>query len=105
MNILLIEDDQSAAMGISLVLKAGSNQVYHAATGYEGLEMANQNSYHLIVLDINLPDISGYDLLKTLRRSGDATPVIVLSGLGSVQDKVRGLELGADDYLAKPFLK
>jgi len=105
MNILLIEDDQSAAMGISLVLKSGANQVYHAATGYEGLDLANQNSYQLIVLDINLPDVSGYDVLKTLRRSGDATPVIVLSGLGSVQDKVRGLELGADDYLAKPFLK
>jgi two-component system cell cycle response regulator CtrA len=105
MNILLIEDDQTAAQSIAMILKAGSNQVQHAATGYDGLELANQNTYQLIVLDINLPDLSGYDVLKTLRRGGDATPVIVLSGLGSVQDKVRGLELGADDYLAKPFLK
>ncbi len=103
MRILYVEDEQFLAEAVIHVLKKNNIKVDHAADGAEGLELALKPNYDAIVLDIMLPKLSGLDILKTIRSRGVTTPVIMLSALGEVEDKVKGLEVGADDYLAKPF--
>lgn len=103
MRILYIEDEKYLADAVIHVLKKSDIAVDWAADGEEGLELAVKPIYDAIVLDIMLPKLSGFDILKTIRDRNINTPVIMLSALSQVEDKVRALNIGADDYLAKPF--
>src|SRR4051794_11950689 len=105
MRVLLIEDDKAISQSIELMLHAEGFNVYTTDLGEEGAELGKLYDYDIILLDLNLPDISGHDVLKDLRASKISTPVLVLSGLAGIEDKVRGLGFGADDYLTKPFHK
>lgn len=103
MRILYVEDEKYLADAVIHVLKKNNIEVDWAADGEEGLDLAVKPSYDAIVLDIMLPKLSGLDILTAIRNKGIKTPVIMLSALSQVEDKVSGLEKGADDYLAKPF--
>ena len=103
MRILYVEDEKFLAEAVIHLLKKEKIAVDYAEDGEEGLKLALKPNYDCIVLDIMLPKLSGLEILKTIRTRGVKTPVIMLSALGEVEDKVKGLELGADDYLAKPF--
>jgi two-component system cell cycle response regulator CtrA len=103
MRVLLVEDDTIVARGVSLALKASSMIVDTADTGEEALELARLYDYDIIVLDLMLPDMEGYEVVRRLRSSRVETPVLILSGLTRPQAKVRGFGMGADDYITKPF--
>jgi two-component system cell cycle response regulator CtrA len=103
MRILLIEDDLTTARGVAKMLSAASMVVDSADTGEEGLELAKLYDYDLILLDLMLPDMEGYEVVRKLRAAKRDTPVLILSGLGKPQAKVKGFGLGADDYIVKPF--
>jgi two-component system, cell cycle response regulator CtrA len=105
MRALLIEDDSATALGIELMLKSESFNVYTTDLGEEGIELAKRYDYDIILLDLNLPDVSGFEVLRTLRMAKIPTPIMIVSGLSGIQDKVRGFGFGADDYLTKPFHK
>ena len=105
MRALLIEDDAGVAKSIELMLKVESICVYRTDLGEEGVDLAKIYDYDIVLLDLNLPDMSGYEVLRSLRSAKVRTPVLILSGLASIEDKIRGLGLGADDYLSKPFHK
>ena len=105
MRILLIEDDLVAARGVSLMLKSSGAVVDHADTGEEGLELVRHYDYDIVVLDLMLPDIEGFEVVRRMRVSRNDTPVLILSGLSRPQVKVKGLGLGADDFITKPFDK
>ena len=105
MRALLIEDDAGIAKSIELMLKVESIYVYKTDLGEEGVDLAKIYDYDVILLDLNLPDMSGYEVLRSLRSAKVHTPILILSGLASIEDKIRGLGLGADDYLSKPFHK
>ena len=103
MRILYVEDEKYLADAVIHVLKKSEIAVDWAADGEEGLNKAVDPIYDAIVLDIMLPKYSGLDILKHIRERGIKTPVIMLSALSQIEDKVKGLNMGADDYLAKPF--
>lgn len=103
MRILYVEDEKFLAEAVIHLLKKEKIEVDWADDGEDGLELALKPNYDAIVLDIMLPRLSGLDILTTIRGRGVTTPVIMLSALNEVEDKVKGLENGADDYLAKPF--
>jgi two-component system, OmpR family, response regulator len=103
MRILLVEDDPKIASFILKGLKAEGFAVDHAADGVQGLDLALTEPYAAAVVDVMLPGLGGLDLIKALRREKVKTPVIVLSARGTVEDRVKGLQTGADDYLPKPF--
>ncbi|MSP83537.1 MAG: response regulator [Alphaproteobacteria bacterium] len=103
MRILLIEDDEGTAAFVLKGLKEGGHVADRARDGRDGLLMATSEAYDAIVADRMLPNLDGLGLIQALRASGIKTPIIILSALGKVEDKVRGLQAGADDYLAKPF--
>ena len=103
MRTLLVEDDSGASRFIRKGLQEQGYTVDVAFDGEEGLHLATSQTYDLIILDIMLPEISGFALLKGARKKGVMTPVIFLTARDDKQDIVRGLELGADDYLIKPF--
>ncbi|MBR3253031.1 response regulator transcription factor [Candidatus Saccharibacteria bacterium] len=103
MRILYVEDEEFLAEAVIHVLKKNKIMVDWAADGNEGLDLALKPNYDVIVLDIMLPGLSGLEILSTIRNRGVKTPVIMLSALNEVEDKIKGLENGADDYLAKPF--
>jgi two-component system, cell cycle response regulator CtrA len=105
MRILLIEDDLVAARGIMLMLKSGGAVVDHADTGEEGLELSRHYDYDIVILDLILPDIEGFEVVRRMRIARNDTPVLILSGLSRPQVKVKGLGLGADDFITKPFDK
>ena len=105
MRVLLIEDDSAVAQSIELMLKSESFNVYTTDLGEEGVDLGKLYDYDLILLDLNLPDMSGYEVLRTLRLSKVKTPILILSGMAGIEDKVRGLGFGADDYMTKPFHK
>ena len=105
MRVLLIEDDSATAQSIELMLKSESFNVYTTDLGEEGVDLGKLYDYDIILLDINLPDMSGYEVLKMLRLSKVKTPILILSGNSGIEDKVRGLGVGADDYMTKPFHK
>ena len=103
MRILYVEDEQYLADAVIHVLKKSDIAVDWAADGEEGLELAKKPIYDAIVLDVMLPKMSGLEVLQIIRERGVTTPVIMLSALSQVEDKIKGLNYGADDYLAKPF--
>ena len=103
MRILLVEDDQKIASFIIKGLKAEGFAVDHAADGEDGLHLALTEPYDAAIIDIMLPGVDGLKLIENLRREKLNTPVIILSAKGEVDDRVKGLQTGADDYLAKPF--
>jgi two-component system cell cycle response regulator CtrA len=105
MRVLLIEDDKAIAQAIELMLKSESFNVYVTNLGEEGLDLGKLYDYDIILLDLNLPDVSGFQVLRALRIAKVNTPILILTGLGAVQDKVRALGFGADDYLTKPLHK
>ena len=102
-RILVVEDDLSILTGVSMNLRYEGYEVLQAQDGVQGLELAVQQSPDLVILDIMLPRMNGYEVLTELRRRGQRVPVLMLSARGMERDKVRGLDLGADDYVAKPF--
>jgi two-component system cell cycle response regulator CtrA len=105
MRVLLIEDDRSIAQSIELMLKSGSFNVYTTNLGEEGVDLGKLYDYDIILLDLNLPDMSGFDVLRSLRLSKVNTPILILSGVTGIEEKVKGLGYGADDYMTKPFHK
>jgi two-component system cell cycle response regulator CtrA len=105
MRILLIEDDTVTAHSIQLALKLENISVDWARLGKDGVELGKPNYYDVILLDLKLPDISGFKVLSSLRTCKVTTPVLILSGLSGIDEKVICLRDGADDYLTKPFHK
>ncbi|MGB0086802.1 MAG: response regulator transcription factor [Rhodomicrobiaceae bacterium] len=105
MRVLLIEDDSATAQSIELMLLSEGFNVFTTNLGEEGVDLGKIYDYDIILLDLNLPDISGYEVLRTLRVSKVKTPILILSGMAGTEDKVRGLGFGADDYMTKPFHK
>jgi two-component system OmpR family response regulator len=103
MRILLIEDDAATAAYLAKGLREVSHVVEHANDGRDGLFRATEERFDLIVADRNLPRMDGLTIVRVLRENGDTTPVLVLSALGTVDDRVAGLKAGGDDYLTKPF--
>jgi two-component system cell cycle response regulator CtrA len=103
MRVLLIEDEPTTAKSIELMLSSEGFNVYATDLGEEGLDLGRLYDYDIILLDLNLPDMPGTDVLRKLRSARIATPVLVLTGIGELESKVRALSLGADDYLTKPF--
>ena len=105
MRILLVEDDSSTAKVVELTLRAEGFVVDTTDLGEDGLEIGKLYDYDLIILDLMLPDMDGYEVLRRFRAANIATPILILSGLSEISDKVKGLGFGADDYLTKPFNK
>lgn len=102
-RILLVEDDEALARGLVAVLRGEGYSVDPAHDGESALAMAGDEPYAVITLDVNLPDMSGFDVLKSLRARGCRAPILMLTARDSLDDRVKGLDLGADDYLLKPF--
>lgn len=103
MRVLLIEDEAQLREQIAGFLRTKGMQIDLAATGNEGLTAGNERPLDVAIVDLGLPDISGLDVIRQWRRNGRALPVLILTARGTWQDKVEGLETGADDYLVKPF--
>ena len=105
MRILLVEDDSATAQGIQLMLQSEGYICDCTDLGEDGLEIGKLYDYDIIILDLMLPDIDGYEVLRRLRAARVKTPILILSGLSDLDDKIKGLGVGADDYLTKPFDK
>lgn len=103
MNILIIDDEIELLDRLETVLTKEKYTIHTASDGREGLEKIWSDSYDLILLDIMLPHVDGLKIIEEIRRAGIETPVLMLTARGDVSDRVKGLDLGADDYLAKPF--
>ena len=105
MRILLIEDDSATAQSIQLMLKSEGYICDTTDLGEDGLEIGKLYDYDIMVLDLMLPDIDGYEVVRRLREARVETPILILSGLAEPDNKIKGLGIGADDYLTKPFDK
>lgn len=103
MRILLIEDDASTARSIEMMLTKASYNVYRTDMGEEGIDLARLYDYDMILLDLDLPDMSGMEVLRQLRMSRIDTPILILTGSDDTESKLRGFGFGADDYMTKPF--
>ncbi len=103
MRVLVVEDNDKLSAGLSAVLRADGYQVDRVASGIEADAAIAAQQFDVIILDLTLPDMDGLDVLRTLRAEGNQTPVLILTARGDLDDRVRGLDLGADDYLTKPF--
>ncbi len=103
MRVLVVEDDAALARGLVSALRQGGYAVDHEADGADAVPLILSEPYSLVVLDLGLPGLSGFDVLKAVRTAGSTVPVMVLTARDGITDRVRGLDLGADDYLAKPF--
>ena len=103
MDVLLVEDDTSLSDGIARILLGAGHAVEARASGSDALEAIRSRRFDLMLLDIGLPGIDGYEVLRRLRSAQDATPVLMLTARDHINERVYGLDLGADDYLAKPF--
>ncbi len=103
MRILLIEDDREAASYLTRGLREAGHVADHAVDGEEGLHLAREGGYDVLIVDRMLPRRDGLSVIEALRSAGDTTPVLILSALGQVDDRVTGLRAGGDDYLAKPY--
>ncbi len=102
-RVLLVEDDPLLSRGMVAALSVEGYSVDTASHGKAALTMADDQPYAIIILDIGLPDISGFDVLRKLRSSGHTEPVLILTARDAIDDRIRGLDLGADDYVLKPF--
>lgn len=102
-RILVVEDERAVARGLEYGLKSEGFQVILAETGQQALDLAHSHDPHLLLLDIRLPDLSGFDVCRKLRSEGSSIPIIMLTARDEELDKVLGLELGADDYVVKPY--
>jgi two-component system cell cycle response regulator CtrA len=98
MRVLLIEDDSATAQSIELMLRSANLNVYTTDLGEEGIDLGKVYDHDIILLDLNLPDMSGFDVLRKLRISKVKTPILILSGLAAIEDKIKGLGFGADDW-------
>ena len=105
MRVLLVEDDSATAQGIEMMLRSEGYVCDATDMGEDGLEIGKLYDYDIIILDLMLPDIDGYEVLRRLRAARVQTPTLILSGLSGLDDKIKGLGVGADDYLTKPFDK
>ena len=105
MRVLLIEDDSAMARSIELMLRSEGFNVYTTDLGEEGIDLGKLYDYDIIALDLTLPDMSGFEVLKSLRLAKVQTPILILSGNAIVEAKVKALGFGADDYMTKPFHK
>jgi len=105
MRVLLVEDDSATAKGIELMLRSEGFVCDATDLGEDGLEIGKLYDYDIIVLDLMLPDIDSYEVLRRLRAAKVKTPILILSGLSEPDDKIKGFGIGADDYLTKPFDK
>ena len=103
MRVLLVEDDPATSRSIELMLTHANLNVYCTDLGEDGIDLAKLYDYDLILLDLNLPDMNGYDVLKKLRAARVETPILILSGYADIESKLRGFGMGADDYMTKPF--
>jgi two-component system cell cycle response regulator CtrA len=103
MRVLLVEDDLTAARGVELMLRPAGAVIDHADNGEEAIELVKHYDYDIVVLDLVLPDMEGYDVVRRARAAGKDVPILVLSALSKPQAKVRALAMGADDFLTKPF--
>ena len=102
-NILIVEDEQRLAEILKRQLEDSGFKVEIAYDGYVGKQLIEKNTYNLIILDINLPLLNGYDLCKEIRKTNNKIPIIMLTALGTLDNKVTGFDAGADDYVTKPF--
>jgi DNA-binding response OmpR family regulator len=102
-RILIVEDDRALGKGVAALLKGQGHAADHVATGQAALELEGYEPYGLIILDVGLPDMSGFDVVAALRQRGSKVPVLLLTARNTVEDRVRGLDAGGDDYLLKPF--
>jgi two-component system cell cycle response regulator CtrA len=105
MRVLHVEDDSATAQSIEMMLRSESYVCDTTDMGEDGLEIGKLYDYDIIILDLMLPDIDGYEVLRRLRAARVQTPILILSGLSGLDDKIKGLGVGADDYLTKPFDK
>ncbi|MBU9696363.1 response regulator transcription factor [Rhodobacteraceae bacterium HSP-20] len=103
MRVLLVEDDPATSRSIELMLTHANLNVYCTDLGEDGVDLAKLYDYDLILLDLNLPDMSGHEVLRQLRQARIETPILILSGSDDTDNKIRGFGFGADDYMTKPF--
>ncbi len=103
MRVLLVEDDPMTSKSIEMMLASANLNVYATDLGEEGIDLAKLYDYDLILLDINLPDMNGHEVLRQLRLSKIDTPILILSGMDDTENKIKGFGFGADDYMTKPF--
>ncbi|MFL2786521.1 MAG: response regulator transcription factor CtrA [Paracoccaceae bacterium] len=103
MRVLLVEDDPTTAKSIEMMLTHANLNVYSTDLGEEGIDLAKLYDYDIILLDLNLPDMTGHDVLRQLRLARIDTPILILTGSDDTENKIRGFGFGADDYLTKPF--
>ena len=103
MRVLLVEDDPTTSKSIELMLTHANLNVYATDLGEEGIDLAKLYDYDLILLDLNLPDMNGHEVLRQLRMARIETPILILSGADDTESKIKGFGFGADDYLTKPF--
>ena len=103
MRVLLVEDDPTTAKSIEMMLTHANLNVYSTDLGEEGIDLAKLYDYDIILLDLNLSDMTGHDVLRQLRLARIDTPILILTGSDDTENKIRGFGFGADDYLAKPF--
>lgn len=104
MRILLIEDEKRMAQALCEILRQEKYEVDHCANGTDGLNAIESNIYDIVILDVMLPGLNGYEIAKRARKTGIRTPILMLTAKAELDDKVAGLDSGADDYLTKPFL-
>ncbi len=103
MRVLLVEDDPTTSKSVEMMLSHANLNVYSTDLGEEGIDLAKLYDYDLILLDLNLPDMNGHDVLRQLRLARVDTPILILSGADDTENKIKGFGFGADDYLTKPF--
>jgi len=103
MRVLLVEDDPTTSKSIEMMLRHANLNVYATDLGEEGIDLAKLYDYDIILLDLNLPDMNGHEVLRQLRTARVSTPILILSGADDTDNKLRGFGFGADDYLTKPF--
>ncbi len=103
MNVLLVEDEPRVADFIYRGLRAENHGVTVAPNGADGIDLAKTGEFDVIILDLMLPDMHGYDVCQRLRHGGQHTPILMLTAMDAIEDKIKGIKIGADDYLTKPF--